>query len=169
MPRRWIFRNLKENKSAHLTSVEDILDDAALDRIGLAIRQAESGTSGEIRVHVDDFCREDVLDHAAFLFSELGMHRTALRNGVLIYVAWNEHKLAIIGDAGVHAVTGPGFWDSTRDAMIRQLQAGDLAGAICEGVRLAGEQLSGHFPGQKGDVNELSDAVSFGSRRRNGA
>ena len=51
-----------------------------------AIRVAETNTSGEIRVHVEKRCKEDVLDRAAYIFKKLGMHKTELRNGVLFYL-----------------------------------------------------------------------------------
>jgi uncharacterized membrane protein len=146
--------------------LDDILNDEALRRIEDAIRTAELGTSGEIRVHVDETCVEDPLDHAAYLFSELGMHRTALRNGVLIYLSWMDRKLAIIGDAGINAVTGDQFWHTTRDAMIEQLRHNDLVGALCTGASMAGEQLRAHFPVSAGDVNELSNTVSRGPSRK---
>jgi uncharacterized membrane protein len=146
--------------------LDDLLHDEALRRIEEAIRTAELGTSGEIRVHVDETCQDDPLDHAAYLFSELGMHRTAMRNGVLIYLSWMDHKLAIIGDAGINAVTGEQFWNTTRDAMIEQLRSNDIVGALCTGVSMAGEQLRAHFPVSTTDVNELSNTVSRGPSRK---
>ena len=57
-------------------------------KIVQVVREAEGLTSGEIRVHVESVCEEDeVLDRAAWVFKELHMEQTALRNGVLIYVA----------------------------------------------------------------------------------
>ena len=51
-----------------------------------AILQAELDTSGEIRVHIENECKGDVLDCAASLFAKLKMHKTQLRNGVLFYI-----------------------------------------------------------------------------------
>ena len=68
-----------------------------------AIRQAEKDTSGEIRIHFENHCRKNVLDRAAQVFADLKMHKTALRNGVLIYVALEDKQLAILGDAGINA------------------------------------------------------------------
>ena len=38
------------------------------------------------------------------------MHRTAARNGVLIYVSIEDRKLAVIGDVGVDAHVPATFW-----------------------------------------------------------
>ena len=76
-----------------------------------AIEKAEHQTSGEIRVHIESKCRAEVLDRAAWLFKKLKMHETKDRNGVLIYLSINDHKFAIIGDAGINKVVPEGFWN----------------------------------------------------------
>jgi len=75
-----------------------------------AIGEAEHATSGEIRVHIETSCKADVLDEAAWLFRKVGMHKTADRNGVLIYLALKDRKFAIIGDTGINSVVPLGFW-----------------------------------------------------------
>ncbi|WP_442877398.1 TPM domain-containing protein [Desulfolutivibrio sp.] len=126
-----------------------------------AIAEAEHATSGEVRVHVETSCKANVLDEAAWLFKKVGMHRTADRNGVLIYLALKERKFAIIGDSGINAVVPAGFWDSIRDHMQQRFSEGLFAEGLSEGVLMAGEKLREHFPRLKDDVNELPDAISF--------
>lgn len=128
-----------------------------------AIRAAELQTSGEIRVHVEGTCEEEnPLDRAAWLFNELGMCNTQLRNGVLVYVALKSKCFCIIGDAGINQVSPEGFWDSARDAMRNCFAQGKKVEGIVEGVRRVGELLKDNFPYQKDDVNELPDAISWG-------
>ncbi len=127
-----------------------------------AIKQAEKNTSGEIRVHIEKKCKEDVLDHAAFMFDELEMQKTELRNGVLIYLAVEDRKLAILGDAGINMKVPKGFWDETKDVMINHFKNGEYAKGLSEGIIKAGEQLKEHYPYEKDDTNELSDEISFG-------
>jgi uncharacterized membrane protein len=127
-----------------------------------AIKQAEKNTSGEIRVHIEKKCKEDVLDHAAFMFDELEMQKTELRNGVLIYLAVEDRKLAILGDAGINMKVPKGFWDETKDVMVNHFKNGDYALGLSEGIIKAGEQLKEHYPYEKDDANELSDDISFG-------
>ena len=88
------------------------------DLIVAAIHTAEQQTSGEIRVHIDKKCSTDPVKRAVQVFEKLGMHKTALRNGVLIYVSFSDRKLAIIGDQGIDAVVPADFWVSTKDQMI---------------------------------------------------
>jgi len=128
-----------------------------------AVREAELNTSGEIRVHLDNRCREDVMDRAAWWFAKLEMHKTEQRNGVLFYLAVRDRKFAILGDAGIHAVTPDNFWDGIKVKMAEHFETGDFSGGLREGILLAGEALKSHFPHQADDINELSDDISFGS------
>ena len=137
----------------------DYFTDERLAEIGAAIKKAEKTTSGEIRLYVEDKCEEHVLDHAAFLFGELKMHKTELRNGVLFYLAAQDHKFAILGDAGINTKVEKGFWDHIKEEMVKHFKDGRFAEGLEKGIAMAGEALAEHFPYQKGDVNELSDDI----------
>jgi uncharacterized membrane protein len=130
-----------------------------------AIRDAELDTSGEIRVHIERRCKGDVLDRGAYLFDRLGMHRTAKRNGVLFYLAIDDHKFAILGDAGINAVTPEDFWDIIKEKMKEEFQEGRFAEGLEWGIREAGEKLKEHFPYEDDDTNELPDDISFGDQQ----
>jgi uncharacterized membrane protein len=126
-----------------------------------SVKAAEKETSGEIRVHIETTCREDVLDRAAWIFGKLGMNRTAERNGVLFYLAVVDRKFAIIGDAGINAKVPAGFWDEISELLKNKFREGKFTEGLSEGILKAGEQLKVHFPYKKDDVNELSDDISF--------
>jgi uncharacterized membrane protein len=127
-----------------------------------AIKEAETNTSGEVRVHIDKTCKEDVLDRAAYWFAKLDMHKTELRNGVLFYLATADHKFAILGDAGINAKVPADFWDETKNLMLSHVKEGRYSQGLIEGILMSGAQLKAHFPYQKNDTNELSDELSFG-------
>jgi uncharacterized membrane protein len=132
------------------------------EQIKGAVQTAELNTSGEIRVHIDNHCKEDVMDRAAWWFGKLEMQKTEQRNGVLFYLAVKDHKFAIIGDAGINAVTADEFWDAIKEKMFSHFSEGTFATGLKHGILMAGEALKEHFPYQDGDVNELSDEISFG-------
>ena len=132
------------------------------ESIKAAVKEAELNTSGEIRVHIDNRCKEDVLDRAAWWFAKLEMHKTEQRNGVLFYLAVKDHKFAILGDAGINAVTPENFWDTIKEHMLSQFKEGAFAKGLQEGILKAGQALKEHFPYQDDDINELSDDISFG-------
>ena len=126
-----------------------------------AIGEAEHATSGEIRVHIETSCKADVLDEAAWLFRKVGMQKTVDRNGVLIYLAINDRKFAIIGDTGINSVVPLGFWDEIRDHMKQRFSENLFTEGLTEGIIMAGRQLKEHFPRTRDDVNEITDTISF--------
>ena len=126
-----------------------------------AIQQAEKDTSGEIRIHFENHAKIEVLDRASQVFAELKMHKTALRNGVLIYIALEDHQLAILGDAGINAKVPTDFWDKIKNHMVEKFKNGELCEGVCEAVLATGRQLKAFFPYQADDVNELEDDISF--------
>jgi uncharacterized membrane protein len=127
-----------------------------------AIALAEEQTSGEIRVHMEKKCGQHVLDRAAHWFKKLKMHRTELRNGVLIYLAVQDKKFAILGDVGINRKVPAGFWDDVKDHMGSFFSQGKFTEGLTEGIRMVGEHLKEHFPHQDDDRNELSNDISFG-------
>ena len=114
-------------------------------------------------MHVDNRCKVEVLDCAAGWFERLKMHQTEQRNGVLFYLAVKDKKFAILGDAGINAVTADDFWDTIKEKMLVPFSEGKFTEGLVRGIEMAGEQLKAHFPYQLDDVNELSDDISFGT------
>ncbi|HWZ16357.1 MAG TPA: TPM domain-containing protein [Mucilaginibacter sp.] len=138
-----------------------IFNDEEQERIRKAIEAAEKHTSGQLRVCIEKTCSEDVLDRAAKYFHQLDMHKTKLRNGVLIYVATADQKFAIIGDAGINKVVPEDFWDDTKDDMLEHFKQGNLVAGIVTGLEIAGDHLQKFFPHESGDTNELPDDIAF--------
>ncbi|PLW97930.1 MAG: hypothetical protein C0591_05570 [Marinilabiliales bacterium] len=132
------------------------------DEIQKAILNAELDTSGEIRVHIETHCEAEVLDRAAYLFKKIGMQKTELRNGVLIYLAVESRIFAIIGDKGINAVVPENFWDDIKNKMAAHFEKGEFVIGLSEGIERAGKLLKKHFPRHSDDINELSDEISFG-------
>lgn len=129
-----------------------------------AIQTAELNTSGEIRVHIDKELKPNtpVFDRAKEVFEQLNMHKTAQRNGVLIYLAIQSKQFAIIGDSGIHAVVGDQFWDSVRNQLVKHFKAGEFTAGIEYAILETGQKLKQFFPYQSNDVNELSNEISMG-------
>ena len=127
-----------------------------------AIQIAERNTSGEIRIHIEGSSEKDPLDRALEVFEMLEMHQTEQRNGVLLYIAVNDHQFAICGDAGIDQVVADDFLDCTRDVIGTHFKKGQFKEGIVAGVLHAGEQLKRFFPWQSDDANELSNEISKG-------
>jgi uncharacterized membrane protein len=138
---------------------KDFINAIPNDTIVSAIGEAESKTSGEIRVFISNREVEDPVKAAQEQFLKLGMERTKHRNGVLLFVAPRSQAFAVIGDAGIHDKCGPEFWSELAGQMAGSFRAGDYSNGILAGVRRAGDLLAKHFPRQSDDQDELSNTV----------
>lgn len=141
---RWIF--------AHPAPIDH-------ERVVQAIKAAEAGTSGEIRVVIARHRTLHPLASARKHFNRLGMDRAGERNGVLIFVAPRSHTFAVIGDSGIHGKTGHNHWNTIAEAMRAHFIKGDFTAGIVAGVRLAGEELAVHFPRTGAPPPRLPGAV----------
>ena len=149
--------------SRHPKWVTEFLSEEDLAAIARAVAQAEGGTSAEIRVHLDHVCEDEPLRRAIRIFERLGMHRTASRNGVLVYVSVKDHKLAVIGDAGIHERVGGAYWQELVDAVRGHLRQQRSREGLVHVIVELGGALGRHFPRRPDDRNELSDEVSLGT------
>ncbi|OYU96801.1 MAG: hypothetical protein CFE21_00500 [Bacteroidetes bacterium B1(2017)] len=127
-----------------------------------AIQAAEKESSGEIRVHVEPTCKLDPIERAKEVFYQLKMNSTELKNGVLIYVATEDRKIAILGDSGIHDRVGDNFWKEELEGMRNHFGSGNYAAGLSEAILHVGLKLKAHFPYQSNDTNELSNEISFG-------
>ena len=137
------------------------LSDKEQEKIKLSIEWAEKATSGEVRVCIESVCEKDAYERAVECFFDLEMQNTKLKNGVLVYVALDAHKFAIIGDTGINKLVADNFWDSTKSLMLEKFKAGEVAEGISVGIIEAGKQLKKYFPYQSDDLNELPDDIIF--------
>jgi uncharacterized membrane protein len=145
----------------HPRWVRGFLAEADLDAVTQAIGAAELRTSAEIRVHLDHRCPGEPMARAVAVFEHLGMHRTAARHGVLIYVSVGDHKLAVLGDQGIHERVGQVYWERLVDAVLAHFREERPRDGLLHAVAEVGAVLAQHFPRRPGDVNELSDQVSI--------
>jgi uncharacterized membrane protein len=125
-----------------------------------AIKRAELQTSGEIRVHLENNSKGDNFKRARQVFEQAGMTKTKLRNGVLFYLAVQEHGFSILGDIGIHQKVGEHFWEDIKKHMQGHFAEQRFVQGLCEGIEMAGSALKMHFPYQSDDKNELPDEIS---------
>ena len=146
----------KKNKTFFTKDEQEVITEA--------IQNAERQTSGEIRVFVESRCSYmDALDRAAELFFKLEMDETDQRNAVLIYIAVDDHQMAVFGDEGIHQKVGTTFWHNEIKHMISAFNKNDYALGLKQCIGDIGEALRTYFPyDHKTDKNELPDEILFG-------
>lgn len=140
----------------------DLFSEQDQERISDAIELAENQTSGEIRVCVSKHCPGDILEQATYYFEKMGMHKTALRTGVLFYLAMEDRKFAIVGDQGIHEKVPEDFWDTSKNIMQTHFKQGAFIEGLLAGIASVTTPLKHYFPRVQDDVNELpNDIVQF--------
>ena len=142
-------------------ALADFIPSEGQRRIADAITAAERHTTGEICVHVTPRCRGDVMKRAKRTFNRLHLYITKRRNAVLIFVAYDDRKFAILGDTGINDAVPEGFWDGEVEELGTYLKAGRPVDGICAIIARLGDRLSEYFPGERDDENELSNEVTF--------
>ncbi len=126
-----------------------------------AIRRAERGSRGEVRVHLERRCPlDEPMGRARSLFGELGMGSTREATGVLLYVSLRPRAACVYAGEGVHGAAEPGFWQEVADRVARGFAEGRAAEGLVRAVDAIGALLRRAAPGDDRAGNELEDAVS---------
>ncbi|WP_207495509.1 TPM domain-containing protein [Aridibaculum aurantiacum] len=129
-----------------------------------AIKEAERNTSGEVRVFIESKCEYvNAVDRAQEIFFNLQMEKTQDRNAVLLYMAMDDHQLALFADEGIYQRLGKQYWEEEVRKIISEIKKDHLVEGICTIVTDIGQALKEQFPyDDKGDKNELPDEIIFG-------
>ena len=129
-----------------------------------AIQNAEKTTSGEIRVFVESKTKNgDALATARDIFFKQKMNATKERNGVLVYVAVDDKKIAIYADQGIYDKVGVEFWYDQVHEMTTHFKKANYVQGMAIVIEEIGKALTAHFPFDRvSDTNELSDEIMTG-------
>lgn len=128
-----------------------------------AVRLAEKGTSGEIRIHIDEICETEPMKRAEEVFFKLGMNKTERHNGVLIYLASESKVFAIIADKGINDVVPDHYWEDVLEVMRNCFRQRMYTEGLSKAALMIGIKLQEFFPYQLDDINEQPDDISFGT------
>jgi uncharacterized membrane protein len=117
------------------------------DQIVRTIQEAEARTSAQIQVYIQrGRLNGDPLIAAQKKFHRLGMHKTAERNAVLIFVAPRARKFAIVGDEAIHEKCGELYWQSVVELLREHFRNERFSDALVDAIRDIGSVLATHFP-----------------------
>lgn len=140
---------------------KDFLAQLDQQRIVASIASAEKQTSGEIRVHIQPKAYGEIRTVAERTFERLGMTKTVLRNGVLLFIACEEQRFTILGDSGINEKVPAGFWDEIAAKLTIRFKAGEFTDGIVDAIHSAGDELRHYFPRAEGDVDELTNDINI--------
>jgi uncharacterized membrane protein len=141
----------------------NIYSQSDLDFLKSCIEKAEKTTSGEIRLHLEAVCSNEIPENRAQeVFMELGMTQTKQRNAILIYLAFESKKFVLWGDQGIHERVGQDFWDKQAQFLSEQLKDGNFVFGMQKVIEQLGVALGEFFPWDDSDKDELDNSISTG-------
>ena len=146
------------------TNTDKLLNTSDKQMLVQAIQAAEKTTSGEIRLFVEGRVKKgDALSTAREIFFKHKMNDTKERNGVLVYVAVEDKKLAIFADQGIYDKVGIEFWYSQVQEMTAHFKNANYVEGMSQVIAEIGKALTDYFPYDRvRDTNELSDEIMMG-------
>jgi uncharacterized membrane protein len=142
-----------------------MLEESAQRTIEASIKEAESKTTGEIRVYIEHHCTYvHAIDRARDIFTRLEMEKTPARNAIIIYVALTDRQFALFGDTAIYEKAGGAhFWEQAAGKLTGHLKKNELAEGLCNCIHELGTALAAHFPADPSiKKNELPDEIVFG-------
>lgn len=92
-------------------------------------------------------------------FLSKGLHVTAERTGVLLFVSLADHVAEVVADEGIYAKVAPEVWGDTIIALIDGIKGGKAADGFVAAIGIAGTVLAEHFPPRAHNPNELPDKL----------
>jgi putative membrane protein len=96
------------------------------------------------------------------LFAARGLTRTRDRSGMLILVSELEHRVAILGDRGIHERVGDAGWREHVEHVVAAIRRGEAARGLLEVIERLGATHAELNPPRAGDTNELPDEIVRG-------
>jgi uncharacterized membrane protein len=139
-------------------------DDDDFLLISEKIKEMEKITAGEIRVALKEdlpfkLRNKSIRELAENEFYNLCMNETRDKTGILIYVHLKKREFYILADEGINSKVDQKTWDSVRDEMQLEFQAGHYTKGVAEAIDKVGQILGKYFPIKEDDTNELSNKV----------
>lgn len=98
-------------------------------------------------------------NNAVRQFLAHGVHATAGRTGVLLYMSLAERYAEVVADSEINACVEQDAWDAMVSIMTQSAAKGDIAAGFIAAIEQSGALLARHFPPIPGDENELDDRL----------
>ncbi len=78
---------------------------------------------------------------------------------VLIYAAYDDHRVEIVASDSIHQLTGPTLWEEAAEVMAKSLREGAVAEGYIKAIGIVGAGLARHFPAAEGKTNIMPDRL----------
>lgn len=144
--------------------VKKVLSDSDIHALKDAIRKVEELTSGEVRVVLREkrTWRERAMSLESIAhreFTNLKMHQTKDRTGVLILVFIKNRQLYVYADEGIYTKIGKTELAVIANEIAERFSKNEYREGLLQGITRVGDLLARFFPKKPNDVNELPNDV----------
>jgi len=96
---------------------------------------------------------------ASHAFFDSRVHHTKGDAGVLIYISLFEHRARILADQSALEKLGQEALDELCSKLVEGIKEGDLATALCEVIKDAGDRLAAVLPSTEDTHNEIENTL----------
>ena len=121
-------------------------------RVLQAIRAAEEGNTGDIVLLVTHEKVQDPVTAANLTFQKLNLQAAADKNSILILLAPETQKFAVVGGAMLHARVGHAWLHELTGLLSQYFKEGRYSDGLVAAIERIGTALKTHFPAT-GSVN----------------
>jgi uncharacterized membrane protein YgcG len=158
----FLFKNKKSQEP--VSPAKELLKKLDTALIVSTISEVEDKTTAELRIHLEDTTHnQDPYTRAKYWFEKLGMTKTTERNGVLLYIAVADRKLAILGDKGIYEKVSTDYWVKIKEQLVQNFTKEQYTEGMIGAIKNIGEVLIKYFPNHSGQKrDELSNEISVG-------
>jgi len=141
-----------------------ILTKAELHLLSEQISEIEKKTAAEIRIvvrHRKHWSERKLTSRqiAEREFGSLGMSKTKLRTGILVFILFSERKFELLADRGIAAVLPDEFWTATAGKLSEHFSKRNFYHGLKISLEEVGEILEEKLPPVAGSHEELPNDV----------
>ncbi len=136
------------------------LDKVDHDRILHAIRSAEKNTTGNIILYIHHKEIKDALNTAHQIFRKHRFGNTKDQNNILILLAPESQKFAIVGNTALHEKLGQAWWEDFTTLLSSYFKESHYTDGLIAAIEKIGQTFRTHFPAKTSqDRVDLPDIV----------
>ncbi len=115
----------------------------------------------------NELIEERVAQRAAQAFITEEVFRTRDRTGILVFLSLLEHKVLVVGDAGINAKVEQSEWQDVVARVVRGIDQGTAVEGLIDAVQQCGQLLQKRGVKRRAhDRNELSNKLRVERRRK---
>ncbi|MDD5261240.1 MAG: TPM domain-containing protein [Methylacidiphilales bacterium] len=144
------------------------------ERVLHAIRAAEQGTTGDIVLLISHRRTNDPLAAAHKAFGKLHLKSVGGKNSLLIFVAPESQKFAVVGGTALHEKVGQKWWDDLMVILAEHFKEARYTEGLLAVLNKVGQAYKNHFPaataqnrkGRRDIIEENARSAKVASKRR---